>query len=399
MTDSDALAGLDDVSWSQLQHAYGMADDVPRHLRAMQAGDRAEGDFRPSALLVNCIVHQGTRFEAAVYTVPFLVRMALDPRLANRHRFVSLLASIAIGLDNNYLPNGYDAEAERAELAEMAGEADDWAQWIAEPAGDEERRKRAATYRQVLKDVEAVERSYAAVREALPALNVLLTSEDPELRATTAYLLAWFPASAAESGPLLQAFVAREVSPGAAATGLVALGLLGEPAAASFIEGYLDSPLAELRWGAAFALNRLGNTRPVVTDVLIEAVARPPEGETTMPFLGGAYGGLAVMALEGTPAGSTPRAVDAMLAGLARCTGIEMHGDRHRLAHALFPQVFPGHPAEPPQAFSQLNSVQQHVVRLVVEGEIDWYLPVSDALERWDIPTRPIDLLAYVGTT
>ncbi len=53
-------------------------------------------------------MHQGTRSQVAVCTVPFLVRMALDIKLADRHRFVALLGAIAIGLDSNYLPNGYD---------------------------------------------------------------------------------------------------------------------------------------------------------------------------------------------------------------------------------------------------------------------------------------------------
>ena len=109
MTDDDPLAGLDDVPWAELQHSFGMADDVPGQLRAMQAGAGAwEGWYPPGMQLENHIVHQGTQSQAAVCTVPFLVRMALDPRLASRHRLVALLVEIAIGLDNNYLPNGYD---------------------------------------------------------------------------------------------------------------------------------------------------------------------------------------------------------------------------------------------------------------------------------------------------
>lgn len=225
MTDDDPLTGLDDVPWAQLQHSYGMADDVPGHLRAMQAGVW-EGRYPPSAQLANRIVHQGTRSQAAVHTVPFLVRMALDPRLVDRHRFVGLLVAIAIGLDNNYLPNGYDAREDRAYLANLRGDADDWARWIGEAADDEQRKEREANWAQVLMDAEAVVCSYDAVREALPALAVLLTSGSPELRAETANLLAWFPESASTSIPLLKAFIADEGSPGAAATGVVALGLL-----------------------------------------------------------------------------------------------------------------------------------------------------------------------------
>lgn len=124
MTDDAPLAGLDDVPRAELQHSYGMADDVPGQLRAMQAG-AWEGWYPPGMQLENHIVHQGTQSQAAVCTVPFLVRMALDPRLASRHRLVALLVEIAIGLDNNYLPNGYDPREDRAVPARLRGEAGD----------------------------------------------------------------------------------------------------------------------------------------------------------------------------------------------------------------------------------------------------------------------------------
>lgn len=316
MTDDDPLAGLDDVPWSRLQHAYGRADDVPGHLRALQTGT-GEGRHAPGARLANHIVHQGTRSQAAAYTVPFLVRMALDPRTADRHGCVRLLTAIAIGLDNNCLPNGYDPREDRAYLAELRGEADDWARWIAEAADDEQRGQREESCAQALIDAEAVVRSYDAVREALPALATLLTSGSPELRAETANLLAWFPESVATSVPLLKAFVADEVSPGAAATGVVALGLLGDAATVPFIEPYLESPIAELRWASAFALTRFGIAVPAVVDVLTQVVARPPERTGTMAFLSGSYGGLAAMALAERSAATTLR-TDAQPSGPAR---------------------------------------------------------------------------------
>ncbi|MEU9128798.1 hypothetical protein AB0D08_11900 [Kitasatospora sp. NPDC048540] len=167
---SDPLAGLDDVPWAQLQHSYGKADDVPGQLRAMRAGDW-EGQYPPGAQLANHIVNHGMRSQAAVYTVPFLVRMALDPRLVNRHRFVALLVAIAIGRDNNHLPSGYDPQEDRDHLASMRGEADDWARWIAGATDDEQRTQRQESCEQVLIDAEAVVSSYDAVRAALPALS------------------------------------------------------------------------------------------------------------------------------------------------------------------------------------------------------------------------------------
>lgn len=235
--------------------------------------------------------------QAAVFAVPFLVRMALDPRQANRHRIISLLGSIAIGLDNNYLPDRYDPEEDRAYLARLRGEADDMAQWIAKAEDDEQRTQREGSRAQALIDAEAVVRSYDAVREALPALVVLLNSDSPELRAETANLLAWFPEFAETSVPLLTAFVASEASPGAAATGLVALGLLGDPESVPFIRRYLDSTILKLRWAFAFALTRFGITDHAIIDVLTETVARPPAASETMSFLGGSYSRLAEIVL------------------------------------------------------------------------------------------------------
>ncbi|WP_143070897.1 HEAT repeat domain-containing protein [Streptomyces malaysiense] len=374
-----------------------MADDVPGHLRAMRAGVW-EGRYPPIAQLANRIVHQGTRSQAAVHTVPFLVRMALDPGLADRHRFVGLLAAIAIGLDNNCLPNGYDPREDRATLADVRGEADDAARWIDEAADDEQRKQREGSCAQVLIDAEAVVRSYDAVREALPALAVLLTSDSPELRSSTANLLAWFPESAATSVPLLKAFVADEVSPGAAATGVVALGLLGEPAAVPFIRRYLDSPVVELRWASAFALTRFGIADPAVGDVLTQVVARPPEKTETMSFLSGSYMGLAAMALAETPGATTLRAVDAMLAGLADCRGAEAFDDRYYTAQTLFRLVFPDVPAEPPRSFGDLSDVQQRVVRFVADqDEAGRPSGGMDAFRRWKVPTRHSDLRVFVG--
>ncbi|MEU4091694.1 HEAT repeat domain-containing protein [Streptomyces sp. NPDC026673] len=393
----DPLTGLDDVPWAELQHSYGMADDVPGHLRAMRSG-AWEGRYPPDVRLADHIVHQGTRSQAAVYTVPFLVRMALDPRLVNRHRFVGLLVAIAIGLDNNHLPNGYDPREDRAYLANLRGEADKWAQWIGEAADDEQRKQREESWAQVLIDAEAVVRCHDAVREALPELAVLLTSDSPELRAGTANLLAWFPESSGTSIPLLKAFVADEESPGAAATGVVTLGLLGDPATVPFVARYLDSPIVELRWASAFALTRFGIAGPAVVDVLTEVVAHPPAKTGTMSFLSGSYSGLAAMALAGTSEATTLRAVDAMLAGLADCTGVEGFDDGYYMAQTLFTLIFPGDPDEPPQSFADLNSAQQCVVRFVADREeAAWPSDAMDALQRWKVPTRHADLRVYTG--
>ncbi|MGW2893599.1 HEAT repeat domain-containing protein [Streptomyces sp. NPDC001212] len=130
---------------------------------------------------------------------------------------------------------------------------------------------------------------------------------------------------------------------------MVALGLLGDPATVPFVERYLDSPVVELRWASACALTRLGITGPAVVDVLTQVVARPPEKTETMSFLSDSYISLAAMALAETPEATTLQVVDAMLVGLADCTGVEGFDDRYYTALTLFTLVFPGAPAEPPR--------------------------------------------------
>jgi hypothetical protein len=210
VTGGDPLAGLDDVPWAELRHSYGMADDVPGHLRAMQAGDW-EGRYPPGLQLANHIVHQGTRSQAAVFTVPFLVRMALDPWQASRH-----------GSSHCWSPSrsGWTTTTCRAGMTPRKT-GPTWRGCAVKPTprpGGAPKRttmsgERSARLALVLADAEAMVRCYDAVMEALPALTVLLNSDSPELRAMTANLLAWFPEFAAASVPLLTALVAGEDSP------------------------------------------------------------------------------------------------------------------------------------------------------------------------------------------
>jgi hypothetical protein len=388
MTDVDPLAGLDDVPWADLQHSYGTADDVPGKLRAMQAGLQ-EGPYQPIDLLWNNIVHQGTRSEAAVYTVPFLVRMALDPRMADRHDVIGLLAAIAIGLDNNYLPNGYDPTVGgEDELRDLTGEV---TQWIAEAEDETEHKERTAQGAEMLRKAEAVALCHHTVRDSLPALTDLLNADAAELRAAAANLLAWFPDFTSTSTPLLTSFVASESAPAAAATGIVALGLLGEPTVVPFIRQYLDSAFDELRWASAFALTRFGVTDSAVTDALIKAIAQPPTQSKEMPFLGGDYLGLATIALAETQAATTPQAIDAILAGLANDTDSQSYS----AASTLFALAFPADPSEVPQSFSDLSQIQQRV--LVEREPFPWPANATYALRQWNIPTGQPDLRAYLG--
>ena len=103
MTSSEPLAGLDDIAWSGLEHAYGEATDVPDLLRTLVSDDVHERQKTIYQLYGN-IFHQGTRYQATAYAVPFLARLALDPGTFRRAEIVDLLGAITVGYDEVYLP-------------------------------------------------------------------------------------------------------------------------------------------------------------------------------------------------------------------------------------------------------------------------------------------------------
>src|SRR4051812_31650827 len=118
-TGSDSLAGLDDVPWRTLYHAYGSAADVPDQLRALRSADR---DVRQKAQwhLFGNVYHQGARWDASPATVPFLVALVAESTTPDRPGVLDLLVSIAIGdPSDDQLP--FDPAAEFAEADRLIG--------------------------------------------------------------------------------------------------------------------------------------------------------------------------------------------------------------------------------------------------------------------------------------
>jgi hypothetical protein len=143
-TDVKSLDRLDEVDWPALQHAYGSAADVPDQLRALAFGTRGD----PLGKLYGNIFHQGKRYEASVHAVPFLAAIAADPATVNRAAVLTLLASLTVGYDENWLPGGMRIAAERAALTRLLAtdpeqERREVEVWVAQAADDLDRRRRA----------------------------------------------------------------------------------------------------------------------------------------------------------------------------------------------------------------------------------------------------------------
>ncbi|BFU47910.1 hypothetical protein [Krasilnikovia sp. MM14-A1004] len=87
------FAGLDEVGWSSLTHAYGPATAMPKVIRGLIARDKRvrawAGDYMWGA-----VHHQGDVYECTVAAIPFLVEAASAPRAKGRGTVLRLLASI-----------------------------------------------------------------------------------------------------------------------------------------------------------------------------------------------------------------------------------------------------------------------------------------------------------------
>ncbi|KAI7762615.1 hypothetical protein LZL87_008961 [Fusarium oxysporum] len=92
---ADPLAGLDSVDWSQLSHAYGPADDVPRLLKDLQSTD-PEVYKRAFDKCWSNIYHQGSRYSASVEAVPFLYAALDSSATKDRESLLHLITSLAI---------------------------------------------------------------------------------------------------------------------------------------------------------------------------------------------------------------------------------------------------------------------------------------------------------------
>ncbi len=111
------LEQIDKIDWANLKHAYGSAADVPNDIRNLINPDE---NVRGKAIynLYGNIFHQGTRYEATPHAIPFLYELIENESVADRHKIISLLVGLALGYEEEYLPQGINPEKFRNELLE-----------------------------------------------------------------------------------------------------------------------------------------------------------------------------------------------------------------------------------------------------------------------------------------
>ncbi|GHJ43430.1 hypothetical protein Cs7R123_07720 [Catellatospora sp. TT07R-123] len=366
------LERLDDIDWSLLTHAYGPADDVPDQIRNLASPD---DEIRIGAYqeLYASIVHQGSRYEATAYAAPFLLELLADESVPDRPVLVEMLAVMAVGGDEAWLPDTFPVALmrEQARGGEAVRAA---APKPNDPGYDDESSYR---YVEALSDEDQTRYHrhielavYDAVRAGVPLLRGLLHDPDPALRIRAAYTLAWFPEDAADSGPaLLAAAAGAQESPEqvrVTATALVAASLLGHRPA----EDLLAAPDRVTRWAAAVATALVdGEQTPdaAVTELLGWASGAPRD---QVPFLDGNLAGLAGLVLERLDGRHADRVFAAWLRGIPTVSG----NDALTMVASALRVAFPEPPVPAGLAYAHLTEDQRRLLAVLARSPRAWML-------------------------
>ncbi|MEV6036530.1 hypothetical protein AB0L65_35620 [Nonomuraea sp. NPDC052116] len=114
--EDDLFAGLDEIRWGRMRHAYGSAAEVPGLLRDLVDPDPA---VRESALdgIYGAVHHQGDVYPCTVAAIPFLLRIAERPDLPGRPGVVELLAGMGSAEDPTELSGPYRQANQAVEAA------------------------------------------------------------------------------------------------------------------------------------------------------------------------------------------------------------------------------------------------------------------------------------------
>jgi hypothetical protein len=115
-----ALAGLHEVAWDELEHAYGKASSVPHMLDALSSASEDDRGWAISGLSAS-INHQGSVYSASGPAVPFLVELAGRADVEDRQRILHLLAGLAVHDPQWFLYADLDEAASPAQPEVAAG--------------------------------------------------------------------------------------------------------------------------------------------------------------------------------------------------------------------------------------------------------------------------------------
>ncbi|WP_422931875.1 HEAT repeat domain-containing protein [Singulisphaera sp. PoT] len=356
------LEGLDDVPWADLEHGYGAADDVPDFLRQLLDPDPTTRAEAFEALHVR-VFHQGTRYQATPYVVPFLLEMCSDPSSPDRGTLLGFWGSLI---------TGYFSIQERPF-------------W-----GDGERLHATDHILEMQQPEDHTIALHRIYRESLAGHGLacdLLDDDEPNVRANAAWLLACLPTMAEASIPGLEARL--NVEPSGAVRAAIAFAL-GELGAADALRRILDEDeAAEARCVAACELARIGPTASLI-DPLLEFLAEPIDGYESIPGVGGKSTGDAAFAISLLPGEARRWAIPAICDRLDQARSF----DTMPLVQALLATAFT--PRD--EALTELTALQREVLVRMVNTEELWMIGnLTWAFRAYGLPHRREACARLVG--
>jgi tetratricopeptide (TPR) repeat protein len=334
------LQGLDAVPWANLEHAYGPATDVPDLLRKLLDPDPKVRSETLWTLYGN-VFHQGTRYPATPYVIPFLIELCASPAVPNRGDLLRYWGDLIMG---------YFSVQERP----LWGDGEriyHYGQIIIAGPDDPEWGDYPATLHQI----------YQESLNGHDLVCRLLADEDPGVRIGAAWMLACLPTKAEVSIPKLQARATVEPSGWVRAAITFALGELG--AAASLHRMLAADPFPAVRCMAACELARIQPSEALL-EPLLQFILEPIEGFENIPGAGGKSTGDAAFSISHLPADVQRKAIPAICDRLdqARCF------DTIPLVTALLSAAF----TRREEPLTELTDLQRMVLSHMVNTEELW---------------------------
>jgi len=334
---TDPLQGLELIPWENLEHAYGSARDVPDLLRNLLNPD-PEVRNKTIRTLYGNVFHQGTRYPATPYVVPFLIQMCASREISKRGDLLGYWASLITGyLSIEERPLWGDGQ--HIYFDDQVQECD---------AND--------PY------VVALHQIYLeSLRGHSLVCRLLATDEDPEVRAQAASVLACLRTKAEISAPKLETQLQREPSGQVRAAIAFALGELDGPSPLWRILTEDTFPAA--RCMAACQLARIHPTEALFGP-LLRFICEPIKDYEQVPGAGGKSTGDAAFSISRLPKEIACKAIPSILDRLDQAFSF----DTMPLVTALLSITF----ARREEPLTELTPLQKQVVTRMVRSEELW---------------------------
>lgn len=369
------LEGLDDIDWANLEHAYGEASDVPKLIRSLASKDEEE---RRGALweLYGNIFHQGTRYQATVYTIPFIFELIRDPNVPDKASLIKFTVDLALGYPEAFLPKGPNVE--------------DWAidaQQLKEESESEDLDDFDADW---LKHIDAFINSYKAVLKEVDTYYNFLDSNNPEIKIMAIFGVAWFREKASESILKLRSLLGKEKDEIILANLLISLSMLDAYVEERNDEEQLRNYFTKhksllVKISAAIALVNILNEEVDIAPIdyilqQLPAIIDMNMSPFEFPWNDGELLGFISEVIKFCAVQFPEKVVPDLSNLLSKLTGVQALN----VIYSLLWVVFPDLPEQDTWTLKQLNKYQKMVLRVLAKNDKLW---IDEDLEMADLST------------